>query len=64
MQSGLLTSSGKSPVFVGGTHAVGCVSVRVQAAVWSGIVWAPPSGSRHSPATAVRLTDRGLVSPR
>eukprot|EP00976_Prorocentrum_cordatum_P051185 1033472-Prorocentrum_minimum.AAC.1 len=35
-------------------------SVWVQAAVWLGILWAPPSGSRHSPAPAVRLTDRGL----
>ena len=63
IQFGISTSSGKSPVFVKGTHAVGCVSVRVQAAVWLGIVWAPSSGSRHSQATAVRLTDRGLVFP-
>eukprot|EP00976_Prorocentrum_cordatum_P001702 34443-Prorocentrum_minimum.AAC.1 len=28
MQSGLLSSFGKSPVFVSGTHAAGCVSVR------------------------------------
>eukprot|EP00959_Pyramimonas_sp_CCMP1952_P127548 2667849-Pyramimonas_sp.AAC.1 len=48
MQSSLLTSSGKSrPVFVKVPHAAGCVSVRVQAAVWLGIVWAPPSGSRR-----------------
>ena len=62
--SGLLSTSGKSPVIVSGTHAAGCVSVWVQAAAWLGIVWAPPSGSRHSPVTAGRLTTRGLVSPR
>ena len=49
---------------VSGAHAAGCVSVQVQAAAWLGIVWAPPSGSRHSPVTAGRLTTRGLVSPR
>eukprot|EP00959_Pyramimonas_sp_CCMP1952_P120137 2511902-Pyramimonas_sp.AAC.1 len=32
----------------------------VQAVVWLGIVWAPPSGSRHSPVTPGRHTDRGL----
>eukprot|EP00959_Pyramimonas_sp_CCMP1952_P340748 7137061-Pyramimonas_sp.AAC.1 len=47
-----------------GAHAASCVSVRVQAAVKLGIVWAPPSGSRYSQETAGRLTDGGLVSAR
>eukprot|EP00959_Pyramimonas_sp_CCMP1952_P405931 8507355-Pyramimonas_sp.AAC.1 len=59
--SGIPTPSGIPPEFVKRAYAADCVLVRVQVAVWLGIVWVPPSGVRHSQATADRLTDRGLV---
>eukprot|EP00976_Prorocentrum_cordatum_P002357 46039-Prorocentrum_minimum.AAC.1 len=59
--SGIPTPSGIPPEFVKRAYAADCVLVRVQVAVWLGIVWVPPSGVRHSQATADRLTDRGLA---
>eukprot|EP00976_Prorocentrum_cordatum_P003404 66364-Prorocentrum_minimum.AAC.1 len=52
MQSGLPTSSGKSPLFVSGTHAAGCVSVQVGSQTGA---WFPP---------AQRAQSEGLVSVR